>query len=86
MSYEIKENSFSLFLNDKGGNEKRPDYSGHGKINGKEVKIAVWKRTGKTGVEYWSGTIEEVPQPDLPQPEKEPEPAKDLLDDQSIPF
>ncbi len=84
MAYELKNNTFSLFENDKRGNEKAPDMRGRGLVSGVEVKIAVWKRTGKTGVEYWSGSIEEVPQPDLPQPEKEPEPTKDDISD--LPF
>lgn len=86
MAYEQKDNTFSLFENDKKGNDKRPDWSGKGMVSGVQVKIAVWKRTSQSGIEYLSGTIEEVPQPDIPQPEKEPEPAKDLLDDQQIPF
>lgn len=60
MAFEMKPNTFTLFENDKKGNDKAPDYKGKGLINGQEVKIAVWKRTGKTGVEYWSGNIEEV--------------------------
>ena len=30
MAYEHKPGSFSLFKNDKGDNEKRPDYTGEG--------------------------------------------------------
>lgn len=63
MAFEQKDNSFTLFENDKKGNEKAPTLKGKGMISGKEVKIAVWKRTGKTGVEYWSGTIEEIEKP-----------------------
>lgn len=84
MAFEMKEKTFSLFENDKKGNDKAPDWKGKGLINGEEVKIAVWKRTGKTGVEYLSGTIEE-PVKTEPDPIKEPEPAKGLLDD-TIPF
>ena len=84
MAYEMKPNTFSLFENDKKGNEKAPDYKGKGLIDGKEVKVAVWKRTSQSGIEYLSGSIEEVPQPDLPQPEKEPEPAKEVGDE--VPF
>lgn len=82
MAYEMKEKTFSLFENDKKGNDKAPDYKGKGLINGEEVKIAVWKKTGKTGVEYLSGVIEEFVKQ---EPVKEEEPAKELLDE-SIPF
>ena len=77
----MKEKTFTLFENDKKGNDRAPDYKGKGLINGEEVKIAVWKKTGKTGVEYWSGVIEE---PAKTEPAKE-EPTKEALDD-SIPF
>lgn len=82
MAFEMKEKTFSLFENDKKGNDRAPDYKGKGLINGEEVKIAVWKKTGKTGVEYLSGVIEE---PVKAEPAKEEEPAKEALDD-SIPF
>lgn len=82
MAFEMKDNTFSLFENDKKGNEKAPNYKGKGLINGQEVKIAVWKRTGKTGVEYLSGVIEE---PVKAEPVKEEEPAKEVVDD-TIPF
>lgn len=60
MAYEIKENTFSLFENDKKGNDKAPDYKGKGKVSGVEVKIAVWKRTSQSGIEYLSGVVEET--------------------------
>lgn len=86
MSYTIKDNTFSLFENDKKGNEKAPDYKGKGKVSGVEVKIAVWKRTSQSGVEYWSGSIEEVTQPDMPQAEPEKaEPQPEAVTDE-IPF
>lgn len=84
MAYELKNNSFSLFLNDKRGNEKRPDFSGRGMVSGVEVKVAVWKRTSQNGVEYLSGSIEEVVKPDMPEPEKA-EPQPEAVGDE-IPF
>lgn len=71
MAYEIKDNTFSLFANDKKGNDKRPDWSGKGKVDGVDVRIAVWKRTTQNGVEYLSGTIEETTKSDMPQEEPE---------------
>lgn len=59
MAYEMKEKTFSLFENDKKGNDKAPDYRGKGLIDGKEVRIAIWKRKSASGIEYLSGTIEE---------------------------
>lgn len=84
MSYTIKDNTFSLFENDKKGNDKSPDFKGKGMVDGKEVRIAVWKRKSASGVEYLSGTIEEPFKPAEPTPAQE-EPAKELLDE-TIPF
>ena len=78
----MKDNTFSLFDNDKKGNDKAPDYKGRGLINGAEVKIAVWKRTGKTGVEYLSGVIEAN---EKPAEAPAPQPTQETLDD-AIPF
>lgn len=80
----MKDNTFSLFENDKKGNDKAPDYKGKGLVSGVEVRIAVWKRKSQSGIEYLSGAIEEVAKPDMPQPEKEP--AKEELNDSDIPF
>lgn len=85
MSYELKPNTFSAFVNDKNGNEKKPDWTGKINIDGKEMRIAVWKRKSASGIEYLSGSIEEPFKPATePTPVKE-EPAKELLDE-TIPF
>ena len=47
MSYEHKPGSFTLFKNDKGDNEKRPDYRGEGKdLAGNAIEVAGWVREG----------------------------------------
>lgn len=83
MSYELKPNTFSAFVNDKNGNEKKPDWTGKINIDGKEKRVAIWKRTSANGTEYLSGAISEAP-PKAVEPAHE-EPAKEALDD-SIPF
>jgi hypothetical protein len=50
MAYENKPGDFALFKNDKGDNEKRPDYKGGGlDLNGNDVEIACWIKEGKKG-------------------------------------
>lgn len=50
MAYEQKPGSFVLFKNDKGDNDKRPDYRGDGlDLAGKPVEVACWIRQGKKG-------------------------------------
>lgn len=63
MAYEMKEKTFSLFENDKKGNDKAPDWRGKGMIDGKEVRVAVWKRKSASGIEYLSGVIEKNEKP-----------------------
>jgi len=62
MNYTPQPNTFSLFLNDKGGNEKRPDRKGDGNIviDGKtyNLKLSGWLRTSQGGKQYLSGKIE----------------------------
>lgn len=82
MAYELKNNTFSLFGNDKKGNDKSPDWRGKGMIDGKEVRIAIWKRKSASGIEYLSGTIEEPFKP--AEPAKE-EPITEAVADE-IPF
>ena len=42
MAFEHKENTGSLFKNDKDGNDKRPDFTGTAKIDGVVYKVASW--------------------------------------------
>lgn len=85
MAFEMKDNTFTLFDNDKKGNDKAPDYKGKGLIDGEEVKIAVWKRTGKTGVEYLSGVIEKNEKPAEVSTTTETQPEPEAVND-DIPF
>ena len=79
----MKEKTFSLFANDKKGNDKAPDWKGKGLIDGKEVRIAVWQRKSASGIEYMAGSIEEAIKP-AEEPAKQ-EPAAEVLTDE-IPF
>jgi uncharacterized protein (DUF736 family) len=42
-------NSGTLFKNDKGDNDKRPDYKGKIDINGTEYNLSAWVREMKSG-------------------------------------
>lgn len=56
--YEMKEGQVSVFINDKQGNEKRPDYTGKALLNGKEYRVSFWKEKSASGMTYLSGTIQ----------------------------
>jgi hypothetical protein len=50
MAFEHKPGSFSLFKNDKGDNDKRPDYRGDGMdLNGQPIEVAAWLKKGNKG-------------------------------------
>jgi hypothetical protein len=50
---------FRLFKNDKGGNEKRPDYRGEVRINGVDYKLSGWLAEAKNGSgKYIRGVVE----------------------------
>ena len=57
-SYEQKDNSGALFLNNKKA-ENHPDLKGKCKVNGVEMEIAVWKKTSAKGFEYMSLSFSE---------------------------
>lgn len=80
----MKEKTFSLFENDKKGNDKAPDWRGKGLIDGKEVRIAIWKRKSASGIEYLSGTIDEPFKP-AEQPAEPEQKTEEAVADQ-IPF
>ena len=53
-------NSFAMFRNEKGDNERRPDYTGTITLEGgKEMRMAAWVREAASGIKYLSGNISE---------------------------
>ena len=55
---DMKDNSLVLFPNDKEGNDKRPDFTGKGLLNGEEFQVSVWKNISKAGKPYMSGQMQ----------------------------
>lgn len=50
MTFELKPGQFALFKNDKGENDKRPDYRGDGQdLDGNPIEVAAWLRKGNKG-------------------------------------
>jgi hypothetical protein len=55
--YEVKEGDIALFVNDKEGNDNRPDLTGYAMIGGKKKDVSVWaKDSGKL---RFSGKVQE---------------------------
>lgn len=47
--FEQRDNSGTLFRNDRRENDKQPEYKGDGIVNGVPVWISAWVKEGKTG-------------------------------------
>jgi hypothetical protein len=74
-----KTNTWTLNKNDKGDNERRPDYRGTVNIDGVEYTLSGWVREGAKG-KFISGPVE------LKKDEKQPAKATAGDDDDLIPF
>ena len=53
-TYEQKDNSGAMFVNDKKESETHPDRKGSAMIDGKEYWVSGWVNTSKTGTKYMS--------------------------------
>ena len=57
--YEMKDNTFSLFKNEKKEKDSQPDYRGDIMFNGKKMSLSAWINETKGGKKYMKGKIEE---------------------------
>lgn len=49
MAYEQRDNSGSLFKNDRKDKPNQPDYTGNGMVDGVEVRLSAWIKEGRKG-------------------------------------
>ena len=88
MSYEQKDNSGSIFVNERKQNDKQPDRTGTAMIDGKEYYVSGWLKNGKRGP--WL-SLAFKPKEEARAPRREAAPAataerwSDTLDD-DLPF
>ena len=57
--YEMKDNTFSLFRNDKKEKENQPDYTGDIMVEGKKLRLSAWLKESKGGKKYINGSVSE---------------------------
>ena len=60
--YEQRDNSGSLFKNDKKDNDNQPSFTGKCMVNGKAMQISAWVKEGKSG-KFFSLSFREPWQP-----------------------
>lgn len=75
--FEHKENTGSVFTNDKKGNEKAPDLKGQVNVGGKLYDVAMWVKEGNKG-KYYSMKVDE--------PRQRPEPGIGKNEIENLPF
>jgi hypothetical protein len=57
--YQPKNGEISVFVNDKGDNPKRPDFTGTLTLDGTDYKVKFWKTIAKTsGQVFLNGNVE----------------------------
>lgn len=54
MAYEIKDNTGSLFRNNRKEKDTHPDYNGSVRIEGHDMWISAWLKEDKNGQKYFS--------------------------------
>jgi hypothetical protein len=85
MSYEQKDNSGSLFKNDRKETEKHPDRKGSGRIDGVDYWVSGWVKQDKNGNPWMSLSFQKKEQSRREQTPRHKPPTAEELDDE-IPF
>jgi uncharacterized protein (DUF736 family) len=81
MAYEQRDNTGSLFRNDRKNNEKSPDYNGSCLIGGREYWINGWVKESKSGKKFFSFAFKEKEERKV-----DPAPSKTTDLDDDVPF
>ncbi len=88
MAYEQRDNSGSLFKNDRKEKETHPDYKGSCMVGGVEMWMSAWLKTGANGTKFMSFSFQPKDQQQAPArqtPARQAPQAEPMLDD-NLPF
>ena len=84
MTYEQRDNSGSLFRNDKKETDNHPDYNGSAMVGGQEVWMSAWLKTSTNGKKFMSFSFKPKDQ-QAAKPVAKSAPASPEIDD-DMPF
>ena len=85
MAFQPKENSGSLFKNNRKTSENHPDLTGTIMLNGREHWLSAWKKEGKNGP-FYSVSVGKVKEPVGFKPAGSDELPKNTFEDDLTPF
>tara|TARA_R110000824_G_scaffold172111_3_gene349880 strand:+ start:487 stop:750 length:264 start_codon:yes stop_codon:yes gene_type:complete len=87
MAYEQRDNSGSLFKNDKKEKDNHPDYKGSCMVGGVEMWMSSWLKTGANGTKFMSFSFQPKEQQQAqPAARAKPAPAAAPEFDDDMPF
>jgi hypothetical protein len=92
MAYEQRDNSGSLFKNDKKEKDNHPDYKGSCMVGGVEMWMSSWLKVGANGTKFMSFSFQPKEQQQarnpMPAPPalKQPAPTQEFDDLGDMPF
>ncbi len=86
MAYEQRDNSGSLFKNDKKESENHPDYNGSAMVNGTEMWMSAWLKTSTSGKKFMSFSFKPKDQQAAKPVAKSAPKAEPDFDDDLMPF
>ena len=85
MAYVQKDNSGSLFKNDKKETDNHPNGKGSALIDGVEYWVSAWTKVAKDGVKYQSLSFQKKDDKPQSKPRPKPQSKSDAFDD-DIPY
>lgn len=85
MAYELRDNSGTLFRNDKKEQETHADYNGTVKVKGEEFYINAWIKESSSGKKFFSLSFRPKKESEDAPKAKAKAPAREELDD-DVPF